>query len=65
MKKIVKKTKEINEGGRLFLLFGECVSFEKIIMAEAKDRPYMYKINDNSVQQPIYFDYGNDDNKNS
>lgn len=65
IRKIKEKAKQLNDNNHKFILLGECVSFEKMIMSEGDDRPIMHVLHNNSIAQPIYFNYGFDYNKNS
>ena len=62
---ILKKAKEINDSGRVFLIYGVCHSFYSIIESEVKRKLYQPKISNNMFLKPIFFNFVGDYNKGS
>lgn len=65
VEKIVAKAKAINDSGRKFLLFGVCMGFEAILMANTGFKPKLYYIKNNLYQRTINFNIPNVDNNSS
>ena len=53
--RIVKKAKEINDGGRKFLILGICMGFEGLLMSETNFKPKLYFIKNNNYQRSINY----------
>ena len=62
---VLNKAKEINDSGRVFVVYGVCHSFYSIIEVEAGRDLYLSKIYNNIINKPIYFNFVGNYNERS